>query len=200
MREHVRSGTEAVDGLRGVAIALVVAYHTYLFSWFTPALTVFGVDLPVVIPARDGYLGVDLFFTISGFVLFFPHAMRALGSDGVVEGTVEFAKRRFIKIVPSYAIALVATLVVATEYLRAPALWTNVATHAAFVQNAFDDGFGRANSVFWSLAIEVQFYLVFPLVARAFRRYPLATAAELFAIAFVYRHVAGTCCLGVRKP
>ena len=198
MREHVRSGTEVVDGLRGIAILLVVFYHSWLFSWLTPELAVFGQSLPVDVFARDGYLGVDLFFAISGFVLFFPHALRALGQPVRTETLPEFARRRFLKIVPSYAIALVATLFFSIEYITHSALLTNFFTHALFVQNFFDDGYGIANSVFWSLAIEVQFYLVFPAVAWVFRRLPVPTALALFAIAFFYRHAIADCCLGVQ--
>ncbi|MDP9023991.1 MAG: acyltransferase family protein, partial [Candidatus Eremiobacteraeota bacterium] len=74
MRNHARIGTEPLDGLRGIAILLVLWYHTWLFSWYTPTLKIFGLELPVDVPARVGYLGVDVFFVISGFVLFFPHA------------------------------------------------------------------------------------------------------------------------------
>ncbi len=196
MREHVRSGTEAVDGLRGIAILLVLVYHTYLFSWLTPEFAAFGIQWPVDVYARDGYLGVDLFFAISGFVLGFPHALRALGADVRVEGLRDFARRRFVKIVPSYALALIATLAVSAAYLDRKDLAVNALTHALFVQNAFPTGLGKANSVFWSLAIEVQFYLIFPLVARAFRTSPFATAVALCTIAFVYRHAVSTCCLG----
>jgi peptidoglycan/LPS O-acetylase OafA/YrhL len=196
VREHVRSGTEAVDGLRGIAILLVVAYHSWLFSWLTPELSIFGHSLPVDVLPRDGYLGVDLFFAISGFVLFFPHALRALGQPVHTETLREFARRRFLKIVPSYAIALIATLFFSIEYITHDALLTNFVTHALFVQNFFDDGYGIANSVFWSLAIEVQFYVAFPAIAWAFRRLPIPTAVALFGIAFCYRHAVGACCIG----
>jgi peptidoglycan/LPS O-acetylase OafA/YrhL len=196
VRDHVRSGTEAIDGLRGIAILLVLFYHTWLFSWFTPAVAVLGVSLPVDVLPRNGYLGVDLFFTISGFVLFFPHALRALGGGGA-QNLRDYAFRRFIKIVPSYVLALVATAFVAREYLDPHEIVTNLVRHALFVQNAFDDGFGRANSVFWSLAVEVQFYLIFPLLAPAFRRAPLATAAAMTATALAYRYGVARCCLGI---
>jgi len=197
VRDHVRSGTEAIDGLRGIAILLVLFYHTWLFSWFTPQLSIGGISLPVDVPARNGYLGVDLFFTISGFVLFFPHALRALGAGGPVQSTREYAFRRFIKIVPSYALALVATFFFSIEYASTSDLWKNLALHALFVQNAFPDGFGTANSVFWSLAVEAQFYVVFPLVARAFRAAPFVTAGAMTLAALGYRYGVARCCLGV---
>ena len=195
MRDHVRSGTEAVDGLRGIAILLVLFYHTWLFSWFTPEFDIFHVSIPVDVPPRNGYLGVDLFFTISGFVLFFPHALRAL-AGGPVQTTREYAFRRFIKIVPSYALVLVATAFVSTEYLGRGEIFRSLVAHGAFVHNSFDDPFGRANSVFWSLAIEVQFYVLFPLVARAFRRFPIPTASAMCAVAIAYRFGVSHCCLG----
>src|SRR5665213_687642 len=67
VKEHARTGTGPVDGLRGLAILLVFGYHTWLFSWYTP-------PPPFDVVARTGYLGVDLFFLISGFCLYFPYA------------------------------------------------------------------------------------------------------------------------------
>jgi peptidoglycan/LPS O-acetylase OafA/YrhL len=197
MREHVRSGTEALDGLRGLALLMVVCYHTWLFSWFTPELQLFGAYVPVDVLPRNGYLGVDLFFTISGFVLAFPHALRALGQEHERQSTSDYAFRRFIKIVPSYALALVATFFFSIEYISPADLWKNLATHALFIQNAYVDGFGRANSVFWSLAVEVQFYVIFPLLARAFRRAPVATTAAMTLVALGYRYALASCCVGV---
>ncbi len=195
MREHVRTGTEAVDGLRGIAILLVLVYHTWLFSWLTPELSVFGHALPVDVPARSGYLGVELFFAISGFVLFFPHAEFALGG-GKRPRAVDFAYRRFIKIVPSYALALAATALVAAPLFHSgTAFAAALAQHAFFVQSFWNDDFGPVNSVFWSLAIEVQFYLFFPALAVAFRRAPVVTAGAMIAAALGYRYATAGCCL-----
>jgi peptidoglycan/LPS O-acetylase OafA/YrhL len=196
VREHLRGGTEAIDGLRGIAILLVVFYHTWLFSWFTPELTLFGRSIPVDVFPRNGYLGVDLFFTISGFVLFYPEAIRAVRSGGR-QAPRDYAFRRFVKIVPSYAIALVVTFFFSIEYAPMGDLERNLVTHALFVQNGFVDAFGTANSVFWSLAVEVQFYVIFPLVAIAFRRAPFVTAAAMIAAALAYRHAIAGCCIGV---
>ncbi|MBD5653947.1 MAG: acyltransferase [Candidatus Eremiobacteraeota bacterium] len=200
MREHVRLGTEVVDGFRGIAILLVLSYHTWLFSWYTPVLSFFGYAVPVDVLPRTGYLGVDLFFLISGFVLFFPHAERALAS-GVTSSVREYARRRAIKIVPSYLVALIATIPAVLAVAPAHTLGQLAGTfaqHVFFVHNFFDDGFGPENSVFWSLAVEAQFYLVFPILAVLFRKQPLAVATAMIASAIAYRYAVAQCCLEVQ--
>ena len=194
MREHERLGTEAWDGMRGMAILMVVAFHTWLFSWLTPALSVAGIAVPVDVFPRTGYLGVELFFVISGFVLFLPDARAALGR-GRALGLREFARRRAIKIVPSYAAALVVTAVVALPAVQPTSAFAGaVINHVLFVQNFWDDAFGSFNSVFWSLAIEVQFYLVFPALAWAFVRMPFVVAPAMVTTAVWYRYgVVGRC-------
>jgi peptidoglycan/LPS O-acetylase OafA/YrhL len=197
VRVHVRSGTEAIDGLRGLAILLVLVYHSWLFSWLTPSLQIFGTALPVDVLARTGYLGVELFFMISGFVLFFPHAEQAL-AGGRAPGLREFAYRRFIKIVPSYLLVLAAAAAVSRPLFPSPgALVATLANHLAFVQNFFVDALGPNISVLWSLAIEVQFYLLFPLLAWAFSRRPVVVALGLIGVALAYRYGVARCCLQI---
>ncbi len=187
MREHHRSGTEVLDGLRGIAILLVFVFHTWLFSWYTPALSLFGHDVPVDVIPRTGYLGVDLFFVISGFVLFFPHAVRAISGAGSTHGPRDFAIRRAIKILPSYAIAFVFTVISLASLHQPFSLGPVFLQHALFVNDFFDDKLGYANSVFWSLAIEAQFYVIFLAIAWLFRRRPIETAAIMVTIALVFR-------------
>ena len=151
--------------------------------------------MPVDVFPRVGYLGVDLFFAISGFCLFVPSARQAVeGRAGQALGS--FFARRALKIVPSYALALVATIPFALPYLSAQGeVWRALAVHLAFVNSFYVDSFGQANSVFWSLAIEVQFYLVFPALAWCMRRAPVPAALAMIAVAIGYRqHFAG-CCL-----
>jgi peptidoglycan/LPS O-acetylase OafA/YrhL len=195
MREHVESGTEPVDGLRGLAILLVLAYHTWLFSWYTPEANVFGVALPLDVFARTGYLGVDLFFSISGFCLFLPCARSRLGGAPAMP-LREFARRRLSKILPSYLLALLATLAAGLPLFHSAAeLAWPLANHLLFINNAFNDVFGRHNSVLWSLAVEVQFYALFPLVAFPFARAPFSSAGLMIASAVAYRVLAARCCL-----
>ena len=193
-RARARSHTDVFDGLRGIAIALVVAFHTWLFSWYTPDLHVLGIAVPLDVVARTGYLGVELFFFISAFVLFFPVVERR--ATGEPEPRLAgFAYRRALKILPSYAIALVATsLSVRSLHLHVP-LGAALAQHALLVQNFFSSDFGQANSVFWSLAVEVQFYCVFPALAWAFVRQPVLTPLVMTGAALAYRYAVAPCCL-----
>ena len=188
MREHFRSGTEVLDGLRGVAILLVFVFHTWLFSWYTPALSLFGHDVPVDVIPRVGYFGVDLFFVISGFVLFFPHAVRAISGAGSTHGARDFAVRRAIKILPSYAIAFAVTALSLASLHKPFSLAQTFVQHALFINDFFDDKLGYANSVFWSLAIEGQFYVIFLAVAWMFRRQPIVTPVLMVALALAFRH------------
>jgi len=195
VREHLRSGTEVLDGLRGLAIVLVVLYHTWLFSWLTPDLHLWSFEVPLPAVLRTGSLGVELFFTISAFVLFFPHAERALGG-GAEQGLGDFAYRRFIKIVPSYFLVLAATTIVTFGTLpAAQSVLSALAMHVLFIPNFFIDPLGQNNSVFWSLGVEVQFYLVFPLLAWGFRRWPLGIALAMTVVALGYRYAVAPCCL-----
>jgi len=188
VKEHARTGTGPVDGLRGLAILLVFGYHTWLFSWYTP-------PPPFDVLARTGYLGVDLFFLISGFCLFFPYARHAL-ETGARQTVRTFAYRRFIKIVPSYFLALAATVAVALPvYLTPGESVLPIVQHLFFVENFFDDAFGGVNSVFWSLGIEIQFYLIFPLLAALFAPRPLLATAAMLAAALAYRYGLAGCCL-----
>ena len=176
---------------------MVVLFHTWLFSWYTPALSVWGHALPVAVPLRTGYLGVEVFFMISGFVLFLPYAQRALGA-GKNLTLREFARRRVRKILPSYALALGATALVSIPLINSsPLLLASLANHVLFFQNFFNDRMGTANSVFWSLAIEVQFYLIFPLLAWAFVRRPFLVALAMIAGALAYRFGVAGCCLQI---
>ena len=176
-----------MDGLRGVAILLVFVFHTWLFSWYTPALSLLGHDVPVDVIARTGYFGVDLFFVISGFVLFFPHAIRAISGAGTTHGPSDFAIRRVVKILPSYGIAFAFTALSLASLHQPFSLLPAFVQHAFFVNDFFDDKLGYANSVFWSLAIEGQFYVVFLAIAWAFRRQPLVIAALMVAVALAFR-------------
>src|SRR5215469_15288981 len=109
MRKRVPNDEPRVyvlDGLRLAAALSVVAFHLVAGAadraWDTPTTGLFG---PLVHAARYGWLGVELFFLISGFVI-------CMSSWGRTAG--QFAVSRFVRLFPAYWFAVLATTAVVT--------------------------------------------------------------------------------------
>jgi peptidoglycan/LPS O-acetylase OafA/YrhL len=194
MASSVRPPSDArldvLDGLRGIAILMVVWWHLWLFSWLTPNFTLFGHPFSLTLIPGTGLMGVELFFFISGFVLFYPYA-RHLFEGKPLQTVVDFVYRRFIKIVPSYVIALVAALLLLWTFSSVRDVVWQVVTHLLFIHIFWTDTWVGINGVLWSLGVEVQFYLIFPLICMAFRRWPFGTYAAMVAVAVLYRTALG---------
>lgn len=179
---------EVMDGLRALAIAWVVALHIWQLSWLRLDAFVLGWQLNFNHLAETGFSGVELFFFVSGFCLFYPYA-RARLEDRPWPGLRHYAYRRAIKILPSYWLAIIAILLYKRpDWLHDPAAvaW-NLGSHLFFVQNIFHDTESSINGVFWSLGVEVQFYVLFPLFAWAFVKRPALTYGLMCAFAICWR-------------
>jgi peptidoglycan/LPS O-acetylase OafA/YrhL len=172
----------ALDGLRAVAVLLVMAFH----AWYNAP----GMDPGLESVARQspiwyGQTGVQLFFVLSGFLLFLPYASWILGR-GKRPSALKFYRRRALRVGPAFWAAVL--------ILAAAAPWT-VATaayavlHLLFVFNFVPNASGRFDSVFWTMAIEVQFYAAMPLIAviakRAAERFGVSRAVGLLLAACV---------------
>ena len=185
---------DVLDGLRGLAIALVLYFHVWQISWLPASVTVFGYDLSWQRIPELGFVGVDLFFFLSGFVIVYPY-VRARLEGRPAPSLGHFAYRRFIKIVPSYVLCI--AVLVAIGYARFDSLGDavrQIAVHLFFIHNWWSDSSGSINGVLWSLAIEVQFYLIFPLLVWAFVRAPYAVAFAMAIVAVAWRLVVERCC------
>jgi peptidoglycan/LPS O-acetylase OafA/YrhL len=145
-----------IQGLRAVAVGLVVLYHLR----------------PDVL--TGGFVGVDVFFVISGFLI-----VGSLGREAARTGTIsltDFYTKRIRRLLPASALVLLVTMV-ATIVLMPVSRWQGTAeglvAAALQVQNwalALSGGYGAATEAvsplqhYWSLAVEEQFYLVAPLL------------------------------------
>jgi peptidoglycan/LPS O-acetylase OafA/YrhL len=145
----------ALDGLRGIAILLVLAVHTEMPVTLEPLL-------------KDGWVGVDLFFVLSGFLI----TRILLKSRNSPRYVTNFYARRILRIWPVYfGIVL---FVFACE--RFGLVWAHATTWgwltlATFTQNFYIGAYGWDSlpdwlGPTWSLGIEEQFYLVWPLLVR----------------------------------
>ncbi len=143
-----------VDLLRGFAALLVVFYHVLVHRpWPNFDITGMG-KLPMM-----GWVGVDLFLVISGFVI------GKTAIDGHCSGMPwrqRYLHRRIVRIVPLYFATLAAWL-----FLVNPATLTygwasvyQIAMHLGFVHNMWHETHGSINPPSWSVGLEMQFYVL----------------------------------------
>jgi peptidoglycan/LPS O-acetylase OafA/YrhL len=184
--ELVRGGRIAtIDGLRGIAIAAVVWFHIWQIDWHSATIPFVNFSFQPLV--ETGFLGVALFFFISGFVLTLPYVQARLGG-AKPPSLRHFAGRRFLKIVPSYVLVSAAMIAIGYQtYATFGDALRDVVFHLLFIHDWFAVTNVSINGVMWSLGVEVQFYVLFPLLILAFVRWPLWTALGLFAVANGWR-------------
>jgi peptidoglycan/LPS O-acetylase OafA/YrhL len=173
-----RTWIPALQSLRGLAALAVVLYHVQVYAVFA------GAALLPLSGARLGWLGVDLFFVLSAYLLGQPFI------DGRPPATRRFFVDRFLRVAPAYYAAF--AVAVGLYLLFAPDAWfpERAAWSLVFLQNFDFPNFLAVNPAFWSLAVEVQFYLLLPWMARFFRgpRWP-AALATCVAVSLAYRGI-----------
>ena len=179
------------DGIRVLAICLVAWFHIWQQSWLWPGFTVLGfrVDLDPFI--RSGYMGVDFMILLSGFCLWLPWAR--LEKTEPDPDWRRFYLKRIARIVPSYFLCLVIVFVAclyAGFYSSPTEAARDMFRHMTFTQVFSYDTYYASplNAALWTIAVEMHFYLLFPLIARAFRRLPVLTAGVMIAAALGYRY------------
>ena len=181
-----------IDGLRFVAIALVVVFHLRGYvaerspvAWSAPPET------HLVARATEiGHFGVQLFFIISGFVLALPFATRYLAGGPRVSLRAYFL-RRLTRLEPPYIIAMSFFFVAlaAREANNVAELGRHYLASIAYIHNLIYEKGSLINVVAWSLEIEVQFYslapvlgVVFAIRSTVWRRALIVAVSSLLAV------------------
>jgi peptidoglycan/LPS O-acetylase OafA/YrhL len=154
---YVRS----LDGIRGLAIALVMLYHGWTYARHGEVTVGFVVD----VVRQVGWAGVDVFFVLSGFLI-----------TGILLKTKDqpgywrtFWVRRSLRIFPLYYAVLVLVLVGGSLFAGLAKGIDNVWVNFLYLTNIWIGLKGEdlvPLDIAWSLAIEEQFYLLFPLLVR----------------------------------
>ncbi|MBQ8200659.1 MAG: acyltransferase [Clostridia bacterium] len=178
-----------LNGLRVLLVFIVSWYHIWQQSWLTPYIGSYSLDYLV----RSGYVPVDGTILLSGFLLFLPHARSMLLGEPVPSVRV-FYQRRVMRIVPSYYFTTLLMLFAVAipyglYYGNSAGMWRDVLMHLTFTQtfNAATYISTPIGVASWTIAIEMQAYLLFPLLAKAARKNPLATFAAMAAAALGFR-------------
>lgn len=178
---------ESADLLRVACTIFIAWYHIWQQSWLNPATTIAGIRIDLRDQVATGYLGVELLLMLSGFLLYLPFAADQTPKIG------DFYKKRALRILPSYWFCILVMLfgyaLPNGLYASRTAMWKDLAAHATFTHNLFEETYFATplNGAMWTLAVEVQFYLIFPLLGKAFRKQPAATYAGMLLVSAAYR-------------
>jgi peptidoglycan/LPS O-acetylase OafA/YrhL len=186
-----------IEGLRGVAVSLVVLFHAGLLSHASTQLT-------------GGFIGVDLFFVVSGFLI-----TGLLIRERERTGTISFSRfyaRRVRRILPAAAVTLLITLPLASALVtlvQRPSVMEDGASAALSIANIrfamTTDYFNPVNYSpflhFWSLGVEEQFYFVWPaLLAVVAWKFPRAGAALALSVVLVVSFAASLIVTDMSAP
>jgi peptidoglycan/LPS O-acetylase OafA/YrhL len=184
-----------LDGLRGLAAMAVVGFHFYQGNPAHDALEgILSGWLGSIL--ERGYLGVEVFFVISGFVV--AYSVRSIVITPAV--VVEFMGRRLCRLAPPYWTAillmvlsrLVSNWILHDRVAEIPSFGT-VLAHGLYLQGLL--GMDQILAIFWTLCLEVQFYGVF--IALAYWGMGQDSHKLILAAAFAFISLAVSCFTGV---
>lgn len=161
-----------IDGLRALSALWVIIYDVWSFN----RMPEIGFLTPLF---QSGHLGVEVFMVLSGFCLFYPLSKETFVN---AETWKRFFVRRARRILPPYYVAILYALLlpfavvplfkawgVSVAPAPLPSAW-DLGAHLTLSHNFFPELRAGINPSFWSLSLEAQFYLIFPLLAVAILR------------------------------
>jgi peptidoglycan/LPS O-acetylase OafA/YrhL len=152
-----------IDSLRGVAIILVVIYHVGIlvfdnykirkFLTFFADFDQYNQEQIILnaTPFSLGFLGVHIFLIISGFLIHYNYLLNQKTFKWP-----RFFNKRFWRIYPPYLVALILFSFVSNPD------WENFVLHGLLAHNLDKDLYFSINASFWSLALEMQLYMIYP--------------------------------------
>jgi len=169
---------EKIDHLRFLAASLVVMFHSVVTHFLWKPL---GTGQVIVNPLYDvlleGHTAVGLFMTLSGFLF-------AVICKGKEISTLGFYRNRFLRIYPLFTVFILLACYLDPEKNGL----TNLLTSLFFLQNAqCAVNHKWFTEVLWTIAVEFQFYLLFPFLLIFFRKYGYKYLLGLVSLAFLFR-------------
>jgi len=163
-KAHIGTRIGSLDCLRGIAILLVVLFHS---SFAYPSI--FGHDILKVIENQ----GVQLFFLVSAFTMCAMWDRRRQESHP----TMNFYIRRFFRIAPLYW-----GFLIIYGLLRGFAPWPDILANLIFVHSLVPSAINSVVPGGWSIGVEIAFYLIFPLAALLKPRFLIAVGFAWYLI------------------
>lgn len=165
---------EFIDVLRAIAVVSVFSLHVREY-WVRGDETS-GLSFIIDRIAAQGAAGVDLFIVLSGFCMTYP-LLHGRGGTIASIAPKRFYRRRAIRLLPAYYVAL-AIVVVLLQFptlqrwlVDEPIDWIDVVSHVLLIQPFNSETIGAINGPLWSISLEATLYLVFPLALITLRRW-----------------------------
>ena len=177
-----------LDGLRVLLVFIVSWYHIWQQSWLTPYVGNVSLDFLL----RTGYMMVDGTILLSAFLLFLPYA-KAMRHGSPLPEVRTFYQRRVARIFPSYyfllAVAFFGMALPFRLYHSEPFMVKDLVSHLTFTFTFSYDTYVQTplGAAPWTLAIELQAYIIFPFLARFVMKKPQIALPMMFAVAFGWR-------------
>lgn len=179
-----------IDGLRAIAAVYVLLHHAVLQYYNAGTEGLQGIPKLLVYTLGQGQLFVDLFIVLSGYCLMRPVLKAGYDLRG---GSIAFFKKRIIRILPTYFMAMLLSLLLIWLFIGKPtgthwdvSLPVNLAdvfTHTLLINDIFKDHAFTINHSFWSISVECRIYLAFPIMVLLWKkRGPWITIVAFFIV------------------
>jgi peptidoglycan/LPS O-acetylase OafA/YrhL len=174
----LRSRMPELDTIRGVAILLVLFFHGFGFRYGLEGVS--GFPRLFVAATLPGWVGVNLFFVLSGFLI-----------TGILLDTLpkanyyrSFYVRRALRILPLYyAVLLLLAVLTRTGWVNRHASWAFLGLSFFYLSNVTGlFGVPMQYGVLWSLAVEEHFYLLWPAAVRSLSRHRVAIVGAIICV------------------
>ena len=166
-----------LDHVRAIAALLVLAFHLTLVFPGIPLLNSFwGLAL-----LRQGYVGVSLFLSLSGFLF-----MRLALERGLPEDVMGFFRKRLLRVAPLFIVVYVLAVSIHRDAFRPGDLGYLLITNIG--QPPTSESFATGPA--WSISLELAFYVIFPFLARFALEGGLAYLGRLILLGLVFKLAA----------
>jgi len=164
-----------LDGIRGIAIVAVFLVHSLGNAFGLVQLDWNGLfrnfnadrSFLLLYPLTYGVAGVSVFFAVSGFCIHLSH------KQSKEKGWMSFLNRRFFRLYPPYLLAILVFFFlwpVPLSIRSYDGAWQLV-THLFAIHNLFSATTFGLNMSFWSIAVEIQLYAIYPILLLITRKY-----------------------------
>lgn len=188
---------DVLDGIRAIAIIVIVWFHFWQQTWITPYIH-FDNSITKYVGITESHLHyfirygavfVDVLILLSAICNLYPYA-RSIMFQEKWPDMKQFYLKRMIRIFPSYYFCIIIMIifaVVQNKYTDTGFMWKDIISHLTFTSVLSSDTYlgTMLNGALWTVQVEVLYYILIPFLAKAFRKAPWITCIMLWGCSIV---------------